>query len=80
MIMPWASRAWKLHGDVRALETMKTTAQTLFDRYDPKVGCIRSWDTCKTKKYNFQDTSADYLVIIVSPTRQKHTDSCTDYP
>lgn len=65
MIMPWASRAWKLNNDSRALETIKTTAQTLLDRYDAKIGCIRSWDQCITRKYDFRDPSADYLVIIV---------------
>lgn len=32
MITPWASRAWKLYGDVRALDAMKIAAQTLLDR------------------------------------------------
>lgn len=64
--MPWTSLSWELNQDARALETMKTTAKTLASRFSPEVGCIRSWDTCKTRKYDFRDTDSEFLVIIVS--------------
>lgn len=66
MVEPWARRAWELNGDVRALETLKQAAQTLAARFSPKHGLLRSWDVCKTKKYDFQDTSSEFLVVIVS--------------
>lgn len=39
MIMPWATRAWKLNGEAGSLDTIKTTTQTLLDRFEPKAGC-----------------------------------------
>lgn len=68
MIMPWAKVAYELNHDIRALETIKTAANTLYSRYSSKLGCIRSWDKCVTKKYNFQDMNADFMVIIVGGT------------
>lgn len=64
MIMPWARPAWELRHDTRALETLKTAAATLHGRYSPAVGAIRSWDTCVTRSYNFQDPNKEFLVII----------------
>jgi hypothetical protein len=66
--MPWAKIAYESNHDLRALETIKTAADTLHSRYSKKLGCIRSWDTCVTKKYNFQNIETDYMVIIVSIT------------
>lgn len=66
MMAPWAMRAWDLNHDVRALESLKQTAQTLAARFSPKVGLLRSWDVCNTKQYDFQDPSSEFLVIIVS--------------
>lgn len=66
MIMPWARLAYELNHDLIALETIKTAANSLFSRYDARIGCIRSWDKCITKKYNFYDLKADFMVIIVS--------------
>lgn len=68
MIMPWAHLAWDLNKDIRALETMKTAAEALMTRYSPIVGCIRSWDKCQTKKYDFKDPNTDFLMIIASIT------------
>lgn len=65
MIMPWARVAYELNHDLRALETIKTAANTLYSRYSDRLGCIRSWDKCVTKKYNFQDVNTDFMVIIV---------------
>ncbi|KAH7075312.1 unsaturated glucuronyl hydrolase [Paraphoma chrysanthemicola] len=64
MIMPWAKVAYEQNHDLRALETIKTAAHTLYSRYSSKLGCIRSWDKCVTKKYNFQDLNTDFMVII----------------
>ncbi|PSN61387.1 glycoside hydrolase family 88 protein [Corynespora cassiicola Philippines] len=64
MIMPWAKLAYELNHDLRALQTIKTTADTLFSRFNSNMGCIRSWDKCVTKKYNFYDLDTDYMVII----------------
>ena len=66
MIAPWAKPAWELNRDFRAFETMKTTAKTLIARFNTSVGALRSWDTCNTKAYSFQDPSKDFLMIIVS--------------
>lgn len=66
MVEPWARRAWELNGDLRALGTLKQAAQTLVARFSPKHGLLRSWDVCKTKKYNFQDPNTEFLVVIVS--------------
>lgn len=66
MIMPWAKVAYEVNHDLRALETIKTAARSLFSRYSENIGCVRSWDKCITKKYNFYDTESDFMVIIVS--------------
>ena len=66
MISPWARKAWELDHDPKAYETLITAAQTLALRYNEKTGCLRSWDTCVTKRYSFIDPSLDFLVIIVS--------------
>ncbi|KAH8881387.1 glycoside hydrolase family 88 protein [Thozetella sp. PMI_491] len=64
MIAPWARRQWELNHDARAFSTMVEAAKTLAARYNPTVGCMRSWDTCQTKIYSFKDPSEDFLVII----------------
>ncbi|KAH6715699.1 glycoside hydrolase family 88 protein [Leptodontidium sp. MPI-SDFR-AT-0119] len=64
MISPWARKAWELDHDQKAYESLLTAAQTLGSRYNEKVGCLRSWDTCVTKKYSFLDPTKDFLVII----------------
>lgn len=64
MIMPWARPAWEHQHDARALETLRTAAETLRGRYSPAVGAIRSWDACVTRSYSFQDPEKEFLVII----------------
>ncbi|KAF2021717.1 glycoside hydrolase family 88 protein, partial [Aaosphaeria arxii CBS 175.79] len=64
MIMPWARPAYELNHDLRALETIKTAALSLYSRFDARIGCIRSWDTCVTKKYNFRDPRSEFMMII----------------
>ena len=65
MIAPWARILWELNHDHRAFSPLLATAETLAGRFNDRVGCIRSWDTCVTKKYSFKDLSTDFLVIIV---------------
>ncbi|KAI1390411.1 glycoside hydrolase family 88 protein [Hypoxylon trugodes] len=64
MIAPWARAAWELENDVRGYDTVITAAKSLASRYSPVVGCIRSWDTCVTKRYSFQDLDKNFLVIV----------------
>lgn len=64
MSMPWACPAWELRHDARAFETLKIAAKTLYGRYSPAVGAIRSWDSCVTRSYSFQDPAKEFLVII----------------
>jgi hypothetical protein len=66
MISPWARKAWELEGDQQAYQTLITAAQTLAARYNATTRCLRSWDTCVTKRYEFSDPKLDFLVIIVS--------------
>lgn len=66
MIQPWAQVLWELDGDKRALASLVNAAYSLASRFDDKVGAIRSWDTCFTKRYTFADPTEDYLVIIDS--------------
>jgi hypothetical protein len=66
MIHPWARLQWELNHDRRSYDTIIKTAQTLGDRFNEAVGAIRSWDTCMTNIYKFDDPSSDFLVIIVS--------------
>lgn len=64
MIQPWAQLGWELNQDRRCYDTMIRAAHSLASRFDPKVGCIRSWDVCSTKRYNFNNPSKNFLVII----------------
>jgi hypothetical protein len=64
MIQPWARKAWELNQDHKAFDTLVTAARSLASRFNETVGSLRSWDTCVTKRYNFQDPSKDFLVII----------------
>ncbi|KAI6087343.1 glycoside hydrolase family 88 protein [Hypoxylon rubiginosum] len=64
MIASWARVAWELENDSRAYDTVITAARSLASRYNPLVGCIRSWDTCVTKRYSFRDPEKDFLVIV----------------
>ncbi|KAG9792272.1 hypothetical protein KCU88_g741, partial [Aureobasidium melanogenum] len=64
MIQPWAQLGWELDHDSRCHDTLVRAARALASRYDPKVGCIRSWDVCFTRRYAFDDPSKNFLVII----------------
>ncbi|KAI8956425.1 glycoside hydrolase family 88 protein [Daldinia sp. FL1419] len=64
MITPWARAAWELENDARGFDTVITAAESLMTRYSQTVGCIRSWDTCITKRYSFREPDKDFLVIV----------------
>ncbi|KAF2220423.1 Six-hairpin glycosidase-like protein [Elsinoe ampelina] len=64
MIQPWAQLGWKLDRDERCLASLVVAANALASRFNPTVGCIRSWDTCFTRRYAFADPRDDFLVII----------------
>ncbi|OJJ95612.1 hypothetical protein ASPACDRAFT_35660, partial [Aspergillus aculeatus ATCC 16872] len=64
MIAPWAIKAWELQHDARAFSTLVLAAHTVARRFCPRVQAIRSWDTCITKRYAFENPSEDFLVII----------------
>ncbi|OJJ75289.1 hypothetical protein ASPBRDRAFT_119048 [Aspergillus brasiliensis CBS 101740] len=64
MIAPWAIKAWTLHRDPAAYNTLILAAHSLASRFNESTQCIRSWDECITKRYAYKDPSQDYLVII----------------
>ena len=64
LIFPWARLGWELDGSEDCYHSMLVAAHGLAARFDPRVGCIRSWDTCFTKRYAFADPKEDFLVII----------------
>lgn len=64
MITPWAKKAWDLERDARAYSSLLVAGNSLASRFNSKVGSLRSWDVCITKRYSFTDPSKDFLVII----------------
>lgn len=64
MIQPWARKAWELDRDPKALASLITAAYSLASRFNEKIGSLRSWDICKTRRYNYEDLDKDFLVII----------------
>jgi hypothetical protein len=65
MICPWSIPAWELLHDERAYHTTITAAKSLLSRFDSRANCLRSWDSCITKRYSFQKPEDGFLVIIV---------------
>ena len=64
LIHPWARLGWELDANEKCYNSMLVAANGLAARFNPRVGCIRSWDTCFTKRYAFADPKDDFLVII----------------
>ncbi|ORY60509.1 glycoside hydrolase family 88 protein [Pseudomassariella vexata] len=64
MIAPWAKLAWELNRDYKAFDTLQSSAKMLLSRFSDKVGLIRSWDTCTTKRYSFQSPEVDFMTVI----------------
>ncbi|KAJ7908971.1 Six-hairpin glycosidase-like protein [Mycena leptocephala] len=57
---------YALHGTPEAKEVLLAAASNLAARFDKRVGTIRSWDTCITKRYAFgpERFETDFLTII----------------
>lgn len=66
MIQPSMRRRWELHGDTDALYSVITAAKSLFTRYNPVVGAIRSWDVLTQNNVHISSMTNDFLVIIDS--------------
>lgn len=66
MVMPWAQIGWELDQDEDCYRSMIAAAYALASRYDERVGAIRSWDRCATKRYTYTDPKNEFLVIIDS--------------
>ncbi|KAJ5174277.1 Six-hairpin glycosidase [Penicillium canariense] len=64
MIAPWAMKSWDLHRDPAAYSSLIMAAHSLASRFSSTTQCLRSWDTCITKRYSFTDPSMDFLFII----------------
>ncbi|KAF2182440.1 glycoside hydrolase family 88 protein [Zopfia rhizophila CBS 207.26] len=54
MIQPWAQICWGIDRDPGCLSSLVTAAHMLGGR----------WDTCRTKRYSFDNPKKDFLVII----------------
>ncbi|KAJ6492970.1 Six-hairpin glycosidase-like protein [Mycena vulgaris] len=57
---------YALHRTPEAKEVLLAAASNLAARFDKRVGAIRSWDTCVTKRYAFgpERFETDFLTII----------------
>ncbi|KAJ5988959.1 hypothetical protein N7481_004169 [Penicillium waksmanii] len=66
IIQPSMRPRWELFHDDRALSTIVTAAESLYTRYNPKVGAFRSWDQLTQKGVNITSMDQDFLVIIDS--------------
>ncbi|KAJ5103522.1 hypothetical protein N7532_004051 [Penicillium argentinense] len=66
IIQPSMRPRWELFHDEKALSTITTAAESLYTRYSPKVGAIRSWDQLTQKGVNITSMDRDFLVIIDS--------------
>ncbi|CAM1501370.1 Fc.00g105320.m01.CDS01 [Cosmosporella sp. VM-42] len=67
VILPHMRPRWELLHDSRALETIVTAAESLYQRYDPQIRAIRSWDTFDWHDgINITNMKDDFLVIIDS--------------
>lgn len=66
IIQPSMRPRWELFHDERALSTIITAAESLYTRYNPKVGAFRSWDQLTQKGVNITSMDQDFLVIIDS--------------
>ncbi|KAJ5930940.1 hypothetical protein N7466_006433 [Penicillium verhagenii] len=66
IIQPSMRPRWELFHDENALSTIITAAESLYTRYSPEVGAIRSWDQLTQKGVNITSMDHDFLVIIDS--------------
>ncbi|KAJ5363935.1 uncharacterized protein N7496_009648 [Penicillium cataractarum] len=66
IIQPSMRPRWEVFHDERALTTILTAADSLYTRYSPRIGAIRSWDQLTQKGVNITSMDHDFLVIIDS--------------
>lgn len=66
-IMPHMRPRWELLHDFRALDTIVTAAESLYQRFNHRLGAIRSWDAFDFhKNVKINNMEDDFLVIIDS--------------
>lgn len=67
-----------LTGNKDVVSVLIEAADSLVDRFDPKVGCIRSWDKMvkigKPDIYRLDNTHEHYLVIVDNLVRPNRID------
>lgn len=66
IIQPSMRPRWEIFHDEKALSTILTAADSLYTRYSPRIGAIRSWDQLTQKGVNITSMDHDFLVIIDS--------------
>jgi len=66
IVQPSMRPRWELLGDNRALASIVTAARSLYTRYNPVVGAIRSWDVLDQQGVKITSLLHDFLVIIDS--------------
>lgn len=66
IVQPSMRPRWELFGDSRALASVVTAARSLYTRYNPVVGAIRSWDVLDQQGVQITSLLSDFLVIIDS--------------
>jgi hypothetical protein len=66
IVQPSMRPRWELFGDSRALASIVTAARSLYTRYNPVVGAIRSWDVLDQQGVKITSLVHDFLVIIDS--------------
>lgn len=64
MILPSFYRHYKLFGNAASKDIIINAAKSLASRWNEKVQCLRSWDTCHTRRLNLDNPSTEFLVII----------------
>ncbi|OAA58918.1 glycoside hydrolase family 88 protein [Niveomyces insectorum RCEF 264] len=66
MIMPSFYSDWSLRGTPESRKIIINAAHALSSRWCEQTQCLRSWDSCVTKRFNYTDADkqTDFLVII----------------
>lgn len=64
MMMPEFYADYKLRGSQASRDIVVTSASSLSTRWSETVGCLRSWDSMATPRWNFTDKEKNFLVII----------------
>ncbi len=66
MVVPTMRSRWELFHDTEALASVIKAAESLYSRYNSKVGAIRSWDVLSQEGIQIDSPDNDFLVIIDS--------------